>query len=235
VKKLLLALVAALLIAPALSAQSAPTASSASPHEQLYAAFDAGIDQDAVTDRALAAVGRQMLAVPQIAAVEERHPGTVATLLARARPIVLTHSDRVHAQYYPRMISLLRAELTIEEATDLVDFYTSPLGRRLLLASSVNTRADTVVGAAVEDQSVTGADVQADLEATGRATLNSLSAAETAQLYREIAARPALAKLTPMMPKLAALRAQMESEPLSAQEQAALNTVLEAVLGPLLE
>ena len=148
-------------------------------------------------------------------------------------PIIASYSQRVKRAYRPRMIALLRAELSAADAAEIAEFYASPIGRRLISGVSQSYRPDTVLDTINEERAVTSADVERDLGSASQATLQGLSVDEAEALYREIEARPAIARLAPVVPKLAALRAQMEEEPLTAQEEAAIEAALRDVFDAL--
>ena len=230
-KRLLLALCAVFLSAPgAILAQSVPAEQSSDPHERIYAVLLSGFDQGVALDRTLEEMRRQFALNPDIAQFEESNPGTIAALSEAARPIIAAMSKRINAAYRPRMISLLRSELTLEEAEDIADFYASPFGKKVIAANAANTQSANVMRAAVDQQEITTADVQADLVATGGAVLESLSQSELTELYREVAARPGLAKLTALLPKIAAVRAKMERELPTAREEQQLDRAFTSIL-----
>jgi hypothetical protein len=232
VKKWLLALAAALLSAPCTLAAQGAANQGSDPHERVYEVLQAGIDDTVVLERGLEQIRANFAPMPQFVELERLHPGALDTIIALMRPIMREHSDRVEAEYRPRMIALLRSGLSRAEAIEVGEFYTSPLGRKVLAASSANMRSSSVVEAAVRDEEVSSADIQSDMQATGNAVLGSLSRAERDQVYREIAARPGLAKLAPLVSRLAALRAEMESERFNDEEQARFDAALEAAFAP---
>ena len=170
--------------------------------------------------------------LPQFVELERLRPGALDKIIDLVRPIMREQSDRVEAEYRPRMIALLRSGLSRAEAAEVAEFYASPLGRKVLAANAANMQSSSVVNAAVSGGAVSTADVQADIRATENAVRDSFTQAELAQFYREFVARPGLAKLAPLVPRVAALRAEMESERLNDEEQARFNAALEAEFAP---
>jgi FlaA1/EpsC-like NDP-sugar epimerase len=90
-----------------------------------------------------------------------------------------------------------------------------------------------VLGTIDDERRVTSTDVEHDMDSASQAALQSLSAAEIEALNREIESRPAIAKLVPVVPRIAALRAQMEEEPLTADDEAAIAVALRGVFESL--
>ena len=231
-KKWLMALAAVLLTAPgALVAQEA-TAQRADPHERIYDVWQAGMDDTLELERGLKQIRAQLAPLPQFVELERLRPGALDKIIDLVRPIMREQSDRVEAEYRPRMIALLRSGLSRAEAAEVAEFYASPLGRKVLAANAANMQSSSVVNAAVSGGAVSTADVQADIRATENAVRDSFTQAELAQFYRELVARPGLAKLAPLVPRVAALRAEMESERLNDEEQARFNAALEAEFAP---
>ena len=231
---LLAALAASMMLAPPIVAQTPDGARlSADSHERFYETLAAQVDDQPVIEGALDWLVDQMATNPDLAAIEADHPGTLKRLRDAARPIIVSHSERLTIDLRARMIALLRSELTAAEAAELADFYASPIGRRVISGASQTYRQDTVLQAAVEGRQVTAANVQQDLKNAGEAALRGLSAAEAQELYRQIAIHPVLQKMQPLMPKIAALRAEMEQQPLSAAHEAALKAAMAKVFDSL--
>lgn len=218
---------ALVLVAPPCAAQPAtPVAAAATPYERVYDTLVAQTDDGPLIESALDWLELELAGDPNIAALEAANPGMIEAFRHSVRPVIVSYSQRVKLAYRPRMIALLEDGLTEAEAAEIADFYESPIGRRLVSGVSSNYRADAVLGTIQSDTRVTAADVRRDMDDASATTLQGLSAEEQQALYREIAAHPAIAKLVPVVPRIAALRAQMEEEPMIAEEEAAIQAAL---------
>ena len=218
---------------PAAAQDTAAAQLAADPHERVYDTLTAQADDGPMIEAALDWMVGQLASDPNIALLAKSNPGLLDALRTATRPIIVGHSRRVRLEYRPRMIALLRSELTAAEATDVAAFYASPIGRRLVAGVSASYRPDTVLGTIDDERRVTSTDVEHDMDSASQAALQSLSAAEIEELNREIESRPAIAKLVPVVPRIAALRAQMEEEPLTADEEAAIAGALRGVFESL--
>ena len=218
---------------PAAAQGAAPAEVTADPHERVYDTLIANGDDGPMIEAVLDWMVAQLAADPNIALLAKDNPGLLDKLRSATRPIIVGYSRRVKGDYRPRMVALLRSELTAAEASDVADFYASPIGRRLVAGISASYRPDSVLGTIDEERRVTSADVEHDMDSASQAALRTLSAAEIEQLNREIESRPAMAKLVPVIPKLTALRAEMEEEPLTAEEEAAIEVALRGVFESL--
>lgn len=231
---LLLAFAAFALVAQPSAAQTVqPAVSSGSPHERIYDTLIAQSDDRALIESVLDWLVREVSRDPNIAALAGSNPGLYDALRDAVRPIVAGYSQRVKLAYRPRMIALLESELTSPEATEIADFYASPIGRRLVTGVAQNYRADAVLDTLKTDERVTTTHVEQDMDNATQATLQAMSSEETEQLYRELASRPAVMKLIPVVPKLAALRAEMEEEPMTADEEGAIQIAIREVFSSL--
>jgi len=234
-RRLLLPALWALALAaqPAAAQSAAPAEVTADPHERVYDTLIAQGDDGPMIEAVLDWMVAQLASDPNIALLAKDNPGLLEALRSATRPIIVGYSRRVKREYRPRMVALLRSELTAAEASDVADFYASPIGRRLVAGISATYRPDSVLGTIDDERRVTSTDIERDMDSASQATLRALSAAEVEELNREIESRPAMAKLVPVVPKLAALRAEMEEEPLTAEEEAAIEGALRGVFESL--
>lgn len=230
--RLLPALCALLLLMPAAGAAQAPPAEAADPYEQVYRVLEGGYDQALVVENALKMLTSQMVMNPLIALVENRTPGTLAALRGAVRPTMLAYSERVRLEFRPRMVDVLRKGLSADEAAEIGEFYATPIGSRLMAHVSASYRPANVIDTIGEGRKVTQADVEGDLDTSAGQALAGMSDAELAELTSELAARPAMTRLAPLLPAIAALRAEAEEAPMIAEEERALQTAVESVLGP---
>ena len=231
---LLLAFAALAMAAQPAVAQSIETAQlPTDPHERVYDTLIAQADDGPMIESVLDWMVAELERDPNIAVIEAAHPGFLKRMRAAARPIIAGYSSRVKRAYRPRMIAILQSGLTAAEAAEIAEFYASPVGRLVVAGVSQNYQADAVLGTIETDEAVTAADVERDMDSASQATLQGLTPEETAQLYAEIAARPAMAKLVPVVPRIAALRAEMEEEPMTAAEEAAIEAAFGEIFASL--
>ena len=233
-RRLLLAFAALALAAQPAAAQTVESAGlTADPHERVYDTLIAQADDGPMIESVLDWMVGELARDPNIAVIEAAHPGFLKRLRAAARPIIAGYSLRVKRAYRPRMIAILQSDLTAAEAAEIADFYASPIGRKVVAGVTQSYRPDAVLGTIETEQEVSVADVEQDMDSATQAALQGLSAQETAELYAEIAARPAMAKLVPVVPRIAALRAEMEEEPMTPEEDAAIEAAFGEIFASL--
>jgi hypothetical protein len=233
-RRVLLALSALMLAAQPVAAQeAAPARIAGDPYERVYETLIAQADDGPLTEAVLDWMVGQLQDDPNVSLLAAQNPGLLDKLRNATRPIIVGYSQRVKLAYRPRMIELLRSELTSAEAAEIAEFYASPIGRRVVAGVAATYRPDTVLGTIDEERKVTSADVRRDMDSASLQALRGLSAAEIEELNRAIESRPAMARLVPVVPKLAALRAEMEEEPLTAEEDAAVEAALRTVFESL--
>lgn len=214
----------AMVASPAAGQQVETVQFSADPYERIYDALIAGSDDEPTIEAALDWMVAELRRDENIAFLEATYPDLLKRMRKAARPIIMRYSERVKLAYRPRMVALLRADLTPDEAAEIADFYASPIGRRLVAGVTQSYRPDAVLDTVLTDEQVTQADVERDLSNATAATLAGLSAEESRELFAAIAERPAMAKLAPVVPRITALRAEMEEEPMTAEEEGAIES-----------
>ena len=224
--KVLVALLGAAMLQPALAA--APALAQAedpavSPHAALLDAMQSGIDQEASLDTMLAQVAAAMVnGNPELAALEEEHPGMIGAMVLNLRPVLRSNSDRVTAVFRPRLVAEIAAVMSEEESTALAGFYNSDLGRRVTRVASQNMSVANASEAAIAGETVSAEDVGADLARTTAQTMEALSLADRTELMAQSLATPGFLKMPQLMQQVAAIRAEMESAPPTADEQQAI-------------
>jgi len=230
--KLLLAALAAALLAPAaLVAQPVAEAAQTDPHSQLYAAMEAGVDQQQMLDTMVHAIALQMAqADPAIRDLEKAYPGTLRAMVAAMRPVIAAYSERVRLEYRPRMIEAIGDVLSDEEAEALSRFYGSPLGLRVMQLVSSNFSVSNVSDAFIDEQPVSAEAVERDLEETGRRGMAQLTPEELEALGRVALATPGFDKLQLLQARVAPIRAEMENAPPTPEEEAAIVAAVEVVI-----
>ncbi len=208
-------------------------------YEALIGAMEAGVDQQAAYDGLLASVAREYAKVPEFAQIEAAKPGFIDAVIAAIRPTMIAYSERVRADYRPRMQAVLASHLTPAEARDVAEVYLSPPGRKMMAGVSRNVSADSVVsgigtaladGREADDYEVTRAQVETDMRRTMGAVLNELTPADFAEFARIAKEKPAILKMQAIRPDIMALRTKMENEQPNAEESAKLEEAVVAVV-----
>ncbi len=137
---------------------------------------------------------------PILAEAEATFPGICTRLAGEMRPIFLRHQREVARQFRPRMIAVLQESMAEDEAGALAEFYRSPLGGRI-------------------SRSVATAD------APGAVLAAVLTRGEISYVDRFFGKGPGR-KLTPLLPHLTAMRAEMERAPLSAEDRQEIKAIV---------
>lgn len=200
-------------------------------YSDLYAAMREGLDEGQIIEGSLAALGREFVANPDFAAAEAISPGLIAEIVDGMRPIIVGQSERLSALYRPTTLSLFARSLTPEEARAIADFYRSDIGRKLLGGLSHSFSPDATLSSIQTNSPVTREQVQTDVNAATSKVIGQMSEAELMEIGRIAMANPALLKLNSISGGVQELRAQMENEPLTAEEDAAIMAVVEDVFG----
>jgi hypothetical protein len=145
---------------------------------------------------------------PILAEAEATFPGICDRLAGEMRPIFLRHQREVARQYRPRMIAVLREAMAEDEAAALAAFYRSPLGARI-------SRSVATTHNAAQREGDTPAEVLTAV----------LTPDEIAYVDRFFGKGPGR-KLTPLLPRLTAMRAEMERAPLSAEHRQEIKAIV---------
>lgn len=219
--------------APRMIAPAAATIANPQPDHPAYAdlilAIESAVDKEAVLGNAMAVVGQQLRADPNVGAAEAVSPGLVDEILAGMRPVIDRHNDRVTKDYRPRMMAVMADYLTPEEATDVAGFYRSDLGRKLMSGVISNYNMEGVIAAGMKEQQVTEAQVRGDITEAVTKGMAQMDKNDIEAIGRQALASPALMKLQRIAPEINRLRTQMENEPLSPADDAEIVQVVEAV------
>jgi hypothetical protein len=225
---------AGLPLAAPLQAQEAAEAAQYTGEEaeytDLYNAIDEVVDSDAMIDATLVVMARQFNADPNMKMLEAMSPGTIDEITQELRPLFVRQSERIRTQYRPQMQAVFAQYLTPEDAVVAADFYRSDLGRKLMSNVSNSYSPDATLSGISEDTEITVEQVQEDISNASSAAVSKMSREELAEAGRMAMQQPALLKLGAMGPALNAVRAKMENEPLSKEEEAELEALMLAVL-----
>ncbi|MBO9499752.1 MAG: DUF2059 domain-containing protein [Novosphingobium sp.] len=225
---------------PALAADDpppqAPAAAAADPYDDVYSAILEGVDDQATLDRVLDTIMTALQReVPEMAIVEDARPGFLGELRTAMRPVMSDYSARVMAAYRPKVLKVLGEELTVDEARQVAAFYRSELGRKLLGGAVQHFDLDETMRSAVRnpDAPIESDTVNADFKRIGVQAYLALTPEERKQLDLIASQTPALMKLAAAQPRLTALRAEMENEPPTPEENARLEAVMTAAFAKL--
>lgn len=198
-------------------------------YADLIDAIDGTVDKSVLINNGIAAIKRQMQANAALAGAEAASPGLLDEILNGMRPVLDSQNQRVTALYRPKMIGAMASYLTPEEAASVAAFYRSDLGRRLMGSVVANFNMDQTLATAVAEKPVTESDVQTDINSAVTQGLQTMDSKDLAEMGRQALTNPALLKLRRVNPQIQRLRAQMENEPLTAEEDAEIARVIEGV------
>lgn len=198
-------------------------------YSDLYAAMQEGLDSKQIIESSLAALGREFAANPDFASAEAVSPGLIAEVIEGLRPILNSQSERITVLYRPSTLGLFARHLTPDEAHSIAAFYRSDLGRKLMGGLSQSYSPDNTLSTIQTDTPVTRDQVQADISAATSKVMGQMSSDDLAEMGRMALANPALFKLEKVSSGVQVLRTQMENEPLTAEEDAAVLAVVEDV------
>lgn len=224
-----------LALAPvALLAAAAPAAAQGEApldpaYSDLVAAIEMTVDQERVITNGLNALQKEFAATEAFAEAEALSPGLIAEVTNGLRPILTAQNSRVQALYRPRMVALFARSLTPDEAKSVAAFYRSDIGRKLVGNVANAYTPDATLSGIETEAPVTADQVRADLNAAVESGIDQLSADDRRKMIAATLSNPALLKLEKINPSLQQLRVEMENEPLTAEEDAALVAVVEGV------
>lgn len=198
-------------------------------YADLIIAIEEAVDKETVLGNAMAVVGQQLRADPNVGAADAASPGLVDEILAGMRPIIDQHNDRVTKAYRPRMVAVMADYLTPEEAVSVAAFYRSDVGRKLMSGVIANYDMERVISAGMQDKPVSEDEVRSDITDAVSKGMAQMDQSDMEAIGREALANPALLKLQRIGPQINRLRTQMENEPLSPEDDAAIVAVVETV------
>lgn len=241
--------VAALLAAPAAAAQdtarpvppapppifaaSAEKIANPQPGHPAYGdllnAIESTVDMNLMIDNGLASVKRQMEADADLARAEAASPGLLDEIIASMRPVMERQNKRVTALYRPQMAAALADYLTPDEAGSVAAFYRSDIGRKLMGNVVKNFDMDQTMAKAMTETPVSESDVRADITNAVAKGMEQMGTDDLEEMGRQAIANPALLKLQQINPQIQRLRTQMENEPLTPEEDAAIDAKIERV------
>ena len=194
IRDLALAMACCALLPAAVLAQTAPSAQSAKPAQAYYDVYDAmigGMDLAALTDTAADSIFDGLVRnEPSFSSLAKDKPQLRDRFRAIARPYLRVWLERSTTVRRDQIAQNLAAKLTLAEAREIADFYSSPLGRKLLSAITGNLSLDATVDTAIAGKSGFGAskaratDENRTMDKAMKQLLPSLTPAEQAQILK---------------------------------------------------
>lgn len=216
-------------------AQSATTQVAADPYTAIYDAISTQQNEAAFIEAVIGEMTRQLIAAsPEIATAEAAEPGFARGLANATLPALSQYSSRVKGQFKPRFVALFRERLTVAEAKDIAEFYSSEIGRKLMSNVVGNMTMSATMSEAVkeadEDGTVSRQAVESDISSATNTALSRLTPTDLEALGRLALEKPALRKLNDLREPIMALRTEMENAPMTAEENQAMDTSLAAAI-----
>ncbi|RNJ62303.1 MAG: DUF2059 domain-containing protein [Porphyrobacter sp. IPPAS B-1204] len=195
----------------------------------LLDAIESTVDKTLMIDNGLAAIKRQMEANDALAGAEAASRGILDEIITNMRPVLERQNLRVTAQYRPLMAAAMADYLTPNEAGSVAAFYRSDIGRKLMGSVVKNFNMDQTMAKAMTDTPVSESDVNADIVSAVTKGMETMDAQDLAEMGRQAFSNPALLKLQRVNPQIQRLRAQMENEPMTPEEDAAIGAMIEGI------
>jgi hypothetical protein len=211
----------------------APTIANPQPDHPAYAdlidAIDETVDKSTLISNGLAAIKRQMEANPDLASAEAVSPGILDEIVGSMRPVLERQNLRVTALYRPKMIGAMADYLTPDEAASVAGFYRSDIGRKLMGSVVANFNMDQTMASAMSEKPITETEVRADITSAVTQGLQQMDSKDLAEMGRQAFSNPALLKLQRVNPKIQRLRAEMENEALTPEEDATIGKLIQDI------
>lgn len=147
-------------------------------------------------------------------AIEKEYPGLVAELRQATREVTLADMKADMPAIHRRYARLFAESFTTEELAELVAFYKSPAGLRIIKAKFANLDVSGMVDRFGEDPDakMTASDVDAINDGATSGLLKDMSA-EDFQAMLMFGLRPVGRKLRSVTPRIAEIEAEIANEP----------------------
>lgn len=220
--------IAALTFAMPVLAQSPGTASD--PHRALAAALTNDEFVERSYEQAIV-MGFQgaLRAAPDMAAIEAECPGVIGVMTAAAEPIMRPAYLRDFAAYRERLANLFRGEMSVAQAREGADFFTSPLGRRFLLSLAANLSVDAQNGDAISSQGATISSeaLGADNLRSAKDGLSALEPLDRREVERTLTTAEWAREFVRLQPMIARFQLEMANAEYLPEEDAAMDAALE--------
>ena len=198
-------------------------------YADLITAIKQTVDQDQMISGVVSAIKRQFASMPEFAEAEADSPGLIEEVAASLRPILTRQNRRVQALYRPEMVALFASSLTPAEARSIAEFRRFDLGRKLAGAVMQAYAPDATLSGIQSETPVTADQVREDISTAVVSGIGQLSPEELCQMGEMVMANPALLKLQQVNPAIQQILVKMENEPLTTEENTAIDEAVEAV------
>ena len=196
----------------------------------VVAAINEGIAKEAGVEATFAVIRRGYESDPVFAEAEARSPGFLDDLMAEFRPIFLDRSDRLDKILTARIAALFARHLTVGEAKELAAFYRSDVMKRFNDRASRAYSPEHQLGDLTQDEEVSGDDVASDAKDATNAAVRSTPAEDLLEIRRRTAALSSRQKIAVIGPRMAAIRAEIENAPTTAEEDALIDAAIKRTL-----
>ena len=225
-----LALVAGVPAGSAMAQDAATVPLAGDVYDRLFAVLNDDPDQLAARALSRVTVDLMVREAPELRVIEEEQPGFLAELAKAMQPLFISFSDRVSRQHGPALVAQFRSTLSEADAAAIVEFYSSPLGQRVVRTTLRNQTVEMTSEEIWSDEAFTEADTERDMAATRDATLAALSPADVEEVERYMRQNPrVLDGIRRMRPLMITFRTAMDNEPFTPADDAALSAALEEV------
>ena len=153
--------------------------------------------------------------------LEKGYPGFIAELRTAIREATLADLRSDLPTFHERYARVFAESFTAEELGELIAFYRTPAGGRIIQSKFANIDVSNVIDRIGDDPDgkVSAGDVQAIGRQAGAGTLKDMSA-EDFQAVMLFGLRPVARKLRDAAPRLAEVEAEIANEPDPALDQA---------------
>jgi len=168
---------------------------------------------------------------PDTAAVYARNPGLLDAIAEAGRPIVRKHFAAVVPMQQRRYAEFYAAKFSTEEIDQLIFFYSSPTGTKVIAAMYAGANLGQLFEKAVarKDGNLTAKDVS-ELNSSATEQLPEKFDAEDWKAMFVFTSTPAYAKLLKVAPEFNQLVADVQNEPDPAMDTE-LDKAVEAAVG----
>jgi hypothetical protein len=221
----------ALLIAFAVTLSVPAKAQKRDPaYDDLVAAINESVDKDAAMDNIIVFLKNTYAEDPTFAELEAESPGFLDDLMVEFRPIFERRVQRQITNFNGQMAELLARNMTVEEAAGLASVFRSDAVKRFNQRVSQAYSPDNTLSSMDPDDPITADQVRADAQKATATAIRDASPAELAEVERQGQASPGLKILGRLRPQLAAMRAALDNEPPTPEEEAEMDAAIERVL-----
>jgi hypothetical protein len=192
------------------------------PHDAMLElserAFDAGFTNGAKSDATAAALFSD-------------NPGLMEKILTAAHPVVRKHMAKTIPSMQRRFAEFYGQRFTAAEIDELLGFYRSPTGAKLVAGMYAGADMDSLIGSVGTDGTgtVTADDMRSFNHSTTKRILPVFNDADKKTII-DFMGQPAFAKLTRILPDFQKLLADVANEPPSPAMEADIESTVERAM-----